>query len=169
MFHVEHFYSVSRLLILAFWIVTISSCDKENPNPEVLDTVLSALSSQKVDTQRDLDKAIKQRDDTEASLSSHAPNTLDLKLAKRDWLKAQAEVDRLRQQLAYLDIKLRRRVAEDRLRYRLARQKGESWPDPNELNHYKINQKLGSAPLNWNNRVPKLVDRIPTSIETTKK
>jgi len=52
--------------------------------------------------------------------------------------------------------------------YKKAFDKNEQWPNPREYSDYQLNMRLREAPLDWGLRVPKLKDRLPSSVAKPK-
>lgn len=112
-------------------------------------------------------EAKKAKEEALAKLRQAPAQTLELKDAERDYWKAVRTVDSLKTAVRYLKIRTERRRLESRLSYKRAfraKKEGE-WPDPDEYSAYLTNKRLREASLNWNRRVPKLQDRIPSSKE----
>lgn len=161
----------SASLRFLFMITTLClvACKQEDPNPELKDPIYSDLQKRASEFKKGLEEEIKKQTDLKATLHKHEPNSLELKNAQRDLeasLKASLELD---QKARYFDIRARRRLYEDRVAYREAFAKGEQWPNPREYSDYLVNMRLQAAPKNWGARVPKLRDRLPSSVSKSEK
>ena len=161
MFYVEHYIFKNKLLIIIFLGLSVVSCKKELPNPELLDPIYKDLLSETKsvrselkDSKANLETLLKERETVKV-------RTLAKTVNQRDTIKTRKNILRLKQRLKYLEIRTERRRVETRRSYKIAFSKGEAWPDKEEYKHYRTNRRLRAAPRNWNSRVPKLHARNP--------
>ena len=151
-----------RHQLLFFTILILcAGCRKEEPNPENLDRIYSDLVKQKAEKESAFASEKKAEEKARKSLEEALVGTLDVKNAARDLAKAKANVARLEQEVKFLDIRARRRLAEDRYNYHLAFEAGKEseWPSAAELEAYEANNRLRSASPYWSTRVPKLFEK----------
>jgi hypothetical protein len=157
--------SVRHQLLFFTILILCAGCRKEEPNPENLDKIYSELGKIKAEKEGALASEKKAEEKAKKALEEAVPGTLDLKNAARDLSKAQTNIDRLEQEVRFADIRVRRRLAEDRYNYHLAFAAGKEaeWPSKEEFEAWETNSRLRSAPMNWSARVPKLFDRKPAA------
>lgn len=154
--------SMSRYIMLAMLLLLIG-CKKEDPNPELLDPIYKDLDGRAGAAQKSLDDELKKQADLKISLEKAEPNSIDLKNATRDLEKSQHLSLEFDQRARFYKIRAKRRLLVDRITYKAAFAKGETWPDPREYSDYQVNTRLMEAPRNWGLRVPKLKDRLVSS------
>lgn len=147
---------------VAFFLI---GCRSEDPNPELRDPIYQSLKKESEEAEKALAESEKARDEALLKLRAAQAQTLELKEAEREYWKSVKIVDRLKTAIKYLKIRTERRRLEARAAYKRAFLAGkeESWPNPDEYSAYLTNKRLREASLNWNRRVPKLQDRIPSS------
>ena len=143
-------------LALLFNALLLLGCSKPDPNPELRDPIYK-------DIEENLKGATKLLSDTEKSLdvlvlesTKLGPRTKEKMVNGRDIQRQKALIDKLRQEIAYFQIRLERRKIQSRTDYSVAYSKKAVWPDPKEFEKYKTIKKLREAPKNWDVRVPKL-------------
>jgi hypothetical protein len=79
---------------------------------------------------------------------------------RRNIAKAEAAVLLHSQATTYYKIRAARRKVVDKISAKEAREANKEWPDRSEYSDYQVNNRLRSVSLNWNQRVPKLQDRL---------
>lgn len=145
--------------------VVIVGCRSEDPNPELRDPIYQDLKKEAAATEKAYEDAKKAKEAAYLAMVEAPARTIELKDAEKDYWKAVKLVDSLATASKYLSIRAERRRIEARVSYQrafIAKKEGE-WPDKDEYSGYLTNRRLREAPLNWNKRVPKLQDRIPSS------
>lgn len=149
-----------RLIFIIFFVIPLFGCNRPDPNPHLFDPIFKHLGEEVSQTKSRLETEVKALEEAEKALAKTQPLTHERRVAERDVQSIKKKVDLLGQEFDYLSIRLERREVEDRANYRRAFDKGESWPDPEEYKAYLTTLRLNSASRNWNERVPKLHDRI---------
>ncbi len=149
-----------RLIFVTISLISIFGCNRPDPNPHFMDPIYKHLGERVSQTKSQLDTEIKALEEAEKTLAKTQPLTHERKVAERDVQSIRKRIEGLRQEFDYLSIRLERRLVEDKVNYRLAFEKGEAWPDPEEYKAYLTTLRLNQASKNWNERVPKLQDRI---------
>lgn len=176
MFYVEQWsklkmhsiWKLYKLLSLCTLVFLVVGCKKEDPNPELRDPIYLDLVKDLKAYGSELEAAKKSVETERKGLKEALTNSVEATVAKRGLKKALAAVKKLEQKVKYYEIRSERRLVEGRRSYKLAFRKGERWPDPEEYVHYKANQRLRSANLNWNMRVPKLFEGNPNYVPAHK-
>lgn len=156
-----------QLLFCVFLLLT--GCKHEEPNPELLDPIYSDLVKQQGDDEGKLAAEQKALAGARDSYEGAEPNTLDLKNAQRQIERNQRNILKLEQKVRFDKIRVGRRLAEDHLNYHKAFLAGKDWPDKEEYPKYLVNQRLLTAPRDWDARVPKLFNRKPAAKAEKKK
>ena len=144
-----------RTLVLYLFLSNIS-CTKELEFPELHDPIYNDLNSE----YKNFEKAIKEEraklDGLLKVKKTIKPRSLERKINLREIKTSEMNLVRASQKLKYIGIRRDRRRVEARISYKISLRDGHIWPDKNEHERYKINKKLVTAKLNWNERVPKL-------------
>lgn len=154
---------------LVLLTLCLFGCKSEEPNPELLDPIYKDLVSRTEEYSKSLLEHQARRKELEEFIEKSEPNTLDLKKARLELVKVLRWERMAEQKTAYFRIRTERRKVEDRKNYKLAFYKNEQWPDPAEYSGYLVNKRLQEVNLNWNARVPKLADRVSSSVSHAKK
>lgn len=164
-FHVEQIGKLTLRLLFLTAFLFLAGCRKPDPNPELRDPIYQAVKKEADESEKALDAAKKAKALAYEQLRNAEARTIELKDAEREYWKAVKTVDQLTTAARYLRIRSERRKLEARLSYQKAFDAGkeQNWPDPDEYAGYLTNKRLREASLNWNRRVPKLQDRIPSS------
>lgn len=160
------FENIHRLFLLCFLIFGLG-CSGKDPHPELRDPIYLDLRSMVGEYKKQVQDTQKQIEALGHDIKSAEPNTRELALFRKDYRKANVHLKFLTQKLKYYQIREERRKLEDRLHYSQALSQEREWPDPDEHRAYLANKKLRNAPSNWNQRVPKLKDRITASQPTS--
>ncbi|MCB9027177.1 MAG: hypothetical protein H6625_12715 [Bdellovibrionaceae bacterium] len=154
--------------MLCIFIILNLGCKSEHPNPEQLDPIYIDLISEKKETE----KLIKDTNSTLENLKAERikikPRSVEKKVNERETKKATLELAKLKQNLAYLEIRSERRRVESRRDYKINFKNNKTWPNPEEYKNYLVAKRLRSAPRNWNYRVPKLHAGNPNYKENPK-
>ncbi len=148
-----------RYFIIFFSLVGLTACKKPIPDPELMDPIYRDLKALADSKKKELDEAIKKKESSYTQLLKEKPNTLDLKLARRDYEKAEGRIVGLEQEARYFEIRAQRRKAEDRVNYLEAFKNDKPWPDKDEYSSWLVNRKLAEAPTTWGKDLPKLYDQ----------
>lgn len=167
----EHWFSISfRLLICLLTVAAFVGCRSEDPNPEIRDPIYQALVKELAEAEKALEEVKKAKESATKKVEKAPAQTMDLKDAEKEYWKAEKQLDGLITAVSYLKIRTERRRIESRLMYRKAFKEGKEseWPDPGEYQGYLTNKRLREASLNWSRRVPKLQDRVLSSIAAPK-
>ncbi len=146
---------------IAFMIViTLSGCEKEDPNPELRDPIWKDLSERAVHYEKQRDENKAKLKTLRESLEKTEPNTMDMKDVRRGIAKTEKALLGAEQLSRYYRIRAERRRVEDKISAREARSQGKEWPDKAEYSEYLVNRRVHEINLNWNSRIPKLQDRL---------
>lgn len=147
MFHVEH--TMKRLKIMAL-VLFISGCTKNDPHPELLDSIYKDLVVE-------LDIASKGLDEEEKNLisvlkekSMAIPQTGQIKFANKKVADSYERLNILSQRKKFFEIKIAQRVQFAQLRHDESRRPGgKPWPDPEEQALYSSVAKFQRDKLVW--------------------
>lgn len=141
-------------------IVSLSGCEKEDPNPELRDPIWKDLSEQAAHYEKQKEENKAKLKELREKLQKVEPNSMDLKDVRRDLAKTEKALLGAEQLSRYYRIRADRRKVEDKISAREALAQGKEWPDKREYSDYLVNKRLHEISLNWNSRVPKLQDRL---------
>lgn len=155
-----------RFIMSILFIFGVCGCESEDPNPELKDPIYKDLKSKADGHTKVIEENKKKLEELQATLDKAEANSIELKDVRRDIAKAQRTIAQADQLARYYKIRAGRRAAVDKVSARKAKAEDKPWPDPAEYSDYQLNTRLREAPLNWNNRVPKLTDRLPKKAPT---
>ena len=158
-----------KSIVLVCALCVLTACKKEDPNPELKDPIFADLSKRAADAKKNYEEELKKLADMREKLEKTEPNSLERKNFERDILQSEKIALDLRQKQRFLEIRSQRRMFEGRVAYKAAFARGEQWPDSREYSDYLVNIRLREVPKNWNVRVPKLQDRLPSSVQKSEK
>ncbi len=127
-------------------------CDKPDPTPELGDGIFQDLNAQLAATQKMIADATKQLDEHKANVHKAKPQTGQIKFAEKRVWDTEKAIDLLVQQEKYWKIRIAERKKVARIEYLKAFKDGKSWPDPKELEEYKVEKRLRQAKLQWDVR-----------------
>lgn len=129
-------------------------------NPHEIDPIYKAIHEQVSQSDAKIAATTKAIEDAQIAYDKTEPQTHQRVIAKRDLESTKARLSSLQQENDYLKIRLKRREIEDKINYKISFQKNLNWPDPAEYEAYLVHERLANASRKWDERVPKLEDRI---------
>lgn len=156
-------------LLLPLWIVSLTGCKQEDPNPELKDPIYKDLQGRASEYKKAYDESKIRIVTLRESLEKAEANSIERKDVLRDIAKTEKKLLNEEQLERYYRIRAERRRVVGRMEYKKAFAEDKEWPDPKEYSDYLVNIRLQAAQRNWNARVPKLQDRLPSSQPPTKK
>jgi len=148
-----------KLYFLSFFTITvILGCSKPNPNPELLDPIYLDIQSElgaKESALKTAEELLKQREEEEKSV---VPQTGQIKFARKRLYDAEKSIERLKQEIKYLELRLQSRKREAKQTYITAYHDKKPWPNPSEWQTYQEKKKVMSdrGPWNVNARIEEL-------------
>lgn len=148
-------------LLILFVAALSIGCKEMDPNPELKDPIYKDLKNIADKLKKEVEAKEKELPKLVEAVKKEKVRTLPLKLARRKVTEAKIALRKLRQDAHYAKIRAEKRKVLGRRQYKVAFQKGETWPDPEDFKRYKTNKRLRAADLNWNKRVPKLQSANP--------
>ncbi len=162
-------YKILRVGWIVTWIVMGTACSRPMENPELIDPIYLDLKKLTDEYTKKEEEIRKNREESYKKYLSLEANTLDKKLEFRTYSKYEKELAKTENMARYYKIRMERRKIEGKQEYLQSFSKGEPWPKPEEHKAFLINQKLRTASLNWEARVPKLADRYSRNPAKEKK
>lgn len=156
MWSLEILRSALRLFLFLFLFAGLSGCKKPIPDPEALDPIYRDLKGLADSKKKEWEESIKAKEAALKALEKEKPNTLEKKLAQRDYDKANSKIAQLEQEAHYFEIRAQRRRVEDKVNYMEAFKNDKPWPPPDEYPAWLVNRKLAEAPRTWGTDLPKL-------------
>lgn len=159
----------TRYALAALMCATLCGCSKEDPHPEARDPIYADLVRRLTEHQKAVDEAKGKITELTDSLEKAEPNTIEKRDIERDLAKYKHQLLDSDQWARYYKIRSERRRIVDKIVYREAFAAGKEWPDPHEYSDYLTNRRLVEINRNWNARVPKLSDRLPSSTKAAAK
>ena len=146
----------SRIIcIIIFSTMALFGCRKEEPNPEILDPVYQDLAKELAGLKSAKDEAEKAVEAAQKAVNKAPTRTMERRESEDDLHKAEGNLARLTQVVAFYELRVERRRVEARRDYKIAFAAEKPWPDPKEFEAYVINKRLSRASKNWADRVPK--------------
>lgn len=162
-------YKIIRVSWVVTWIVMGTACSRPMENPELIDPIYLDLKKLTDEYSKKEEEIRKNREESYKKFLALEANTLDKKLEFRTYSKYEKQLARTSEMAKYYKIRMERRKIEGKKEYLESFSKGEPWPKPEEHKAFLINQKLRTANLNWETRVPKLADRYSRTPAAAKK
>lgn len=149
-----------RFFLVPFIIVALLGCESEDPNPELKDPIFKDLEKKRDDHAKALEEEKKKLEEFRKTLEKVEANSIEQKDVRRNIAKAESAILQHSQAATYYKIRAARRKVVDKISAKDAREAKKEWPDPAEYSEYQVNNRLRAVNLNWNQRVPKLQDRL---------
>lgn len=137
------------ILFLPF-ILILFGCNSPDPNPELKDPIYMDIHKQEQTTQADLKAEENALIQAQLDLSKTKPQTGQVKYAQKKVYEIESRISKIKQTLAYLEIRKKSRELYSRKSYMKSFLDKTPWPNPNEINEYKVHQRLEQAPRHWN-------------------
>ncbi len=139
-----------KILILAIFLVSISSCDKVDRTPETRDEIYTDLQTELEIANKSLESEQKNLEKLKRELDKAIPQTGQVKYATKKVRDSEDRLNILAQQKTYFEIKIERRKFEVQQRYQESLKKGgRPWPDQKEIEMYKTVTAFYRNKLNW--------------------
>ena len=167
MFHVEQFginknlEQYIRLLLCLFGLAfTLTGCSSVDPNPELKDPIYLDLSQTIEETHELMGNADMFREMAKDELKTLETGDPEIATLNKDIHRETLKIQAYKQKIRYLEIRKERRRLESRLAYARSLESEATWPDQKEYAAYQAHKKLRNASSNWNERVPRLKERI---------
>lgn len=161
-------FSLSVIYIVFILLFSITLKAEESADPEVdpgfaaQDPIYLDLVKTLTDTSAGVKAAKAQVPELKKKIDTSEVNSSEKKAAWKEYWKAIETVRNLEQQAHYYKIRVDRRRVVANIAAKKAKAEGKPWPDPKEYSDYLLNRRLSTASRSWNDRVPKLGDRIPS-------
>jgi uncharacterized secreted protein with C-terminal beta-propeller domain len=147
---------VIRLLMILTTLVSIQSCDKRDPKPELNDKIYIDLSTQAVSAEK---KVIEAKKELEKSILdgkkiSARDNHLRI-INRKETSRLTALITEATQNIDYFRIRANQRAVAVRTEYLGVKEAGGEWIANQSFEDYQTMKRLRTAPLDWDKRVPK--------------
>ncbi len=147
MFYVEQ---PMKCIILALFLMFITSCDKKDPHPEAKDEIYNDLMAELEIASKAADSEEKSLNGFKAEIGKAVPQTGQIKYATKRLRASEDSLNELKQRRLYFEIKAERRKAYVEQRYHESFNKdGRPWPDQQEIEVYKSITKFNREKLEW--------------------
>lgn len=137
------------LLLTISALIVLVGCNRPDSNPELKDPIYADINATLGSVSQDLESEIKTLTEHEQALKDVVPQTGQIKFAEKRVFESKARITRLEQEKQYLELKLNARLKEARKSYRIAFEKKENWPNPDEWNEYQAEKSLRNAKRAW--------------------
>jgi hypothetical protein len=157
----------SGLSILA--ILALVGCDKPVPNPEVIDPIYRDLQTRKSAADSELNSAKAELQGAYEEMAKAVPQTGELRRARRGVEILRKRVQLAQQNSTYLGILVNQRKKAARKQYLEHFNAKKPWPPPEDFENYKTSRRLRTVSLKWDDRLPVLESRLPSSVKDEKK
>lgn len=139
-----------KILILALFLLSISSCNKSDPTPELHDPIYTDLQTEFDIAVKATEAEEKNLEKLQKELEKAIPQTGQVKYATKKVRDSEERLNELKQQKTYFEIKIERRKFEVRDRYAESLRKGgRPWPDQKEIDMYKTVTAFYRDKLAW--------------------
>lgn len=133
---------MKKLILASFFILSLSSCKEEDPNPHLKDPIYNDLGARAAAAANEMAAAGKALEEQKKALVAAKPQTGEFKLAQKKLFEADAKLTTARQEHMYLLVARAEREAVARNAYRQALRDGATWPDPKEFEKYQEELRL---------------------------
>jgi hypothetical protein len=137
----------SLLFILS---ISITGCDRPNPEPEKIDPIYSDIQSKIGSINSQIKSAENDLQDKKKDLAKVVPQTGQNKFAQKRVDDAQRALDKLLQLKEFWELRAESRKKWAREHYLKAFYKKEPWPNPKEYEEYLAQKKMEEASPTWN-------------------
>ena len=141
-----------KLFYTLFLLFFILNCSKPDPTPELKDFIYQDYIEQKGLTEKTLIEIESKIAEHEKELNEAVPQSGQSKWAKKRLFEAQANKDKLKQQIKYFEIKIIERAKYIRRANADSFSKGETLDTTKETEEYKAEKKLRSAKFTWDHK-----------------
>ena len=169
LFHVEHsvfnryfIFVRDPKLVATLLLFLLVGCKSVDPSPELKDPIFADLESTLNDLRQEKANAETFKQMAKDELKTLEPGDPKIATLNADIRKEGGKIRTFEQQIRYYEIRLERRRLESRLRYAKSLNGKANYPDLAEFEAYKAHKNLRNASNNWNERVPRLKERIDT-------
>lgn len=136
-------------LITFLLLLTLTSCKKENPSPELNDEIYQDLTQELAVATKNLESEEKNFEKVKHELLNVAPQTGQIKFAQRKVTETENNIIKLRQQKQFFEIKLELRKDDIRARYLESFKKGKPFNNDKEIEDYRAVIKFQRDKLAW--------------------
>jgi uncharacterized coiled-coil DUF342 family protein len=167
LFHVEQIaFNKNFVSERYFWLVATAflllatGCESVDPNPELKDPIYNDLKATLEATKEDRANAQTFKQMAKDELKILETGDPEIATLNKDIRKENKKIKAYSQKIRYLEIRLERRRLESRLTYAMSLNGNTEFPDNREYAAYQAHKKLRNASSNWNERVPRLKERI---------
>ncbi len=137
-----------RLLILLLPFL-LFSCNKPDPQPELLDPIYMEFKTQHDMAKRAIIDIQAVIDEKKVDLDRVKPQTGQIKYAQKRYWEAQKTLDLLVQQEKYWGVRIQERLSFAQVEYLKAFKARKPWPDPKEFQEYESEKRLREARHQW--------------------
>lgn len=148
-----------RLTILLLAVICLTACEKPLAEPEMVDPIYSDLETRLKTVQTLLETERKALEDVKNRFETAPPRDLNRKRSQHEIYQREKTVKRLEEKELYHQLLIKKRLKHVRTIYPERYKAKAPWPDPEEVERYRTNQRLNSTSRNWADRVPRLADR----------
>lgn len=156
-----------KTLILALFLISITSCNKSDPTPEIRDEIYTDLQTEFDIATKSLEAEEKSLEKLKKELDKAIPQTGQVKYATKKVRDSEDRLNELSQQKTYFEIKIERRKYEVRRRYQESLKKGgRPWPDAKEIEMYKTVTAFYRDKLHWEKTKGVKKKDVPRGTET---
>lgn len=138
-----------RIIALILITFTLSACEKPDPNPELKDPIYNDLNVTLGTVSGLLTAEVKALEGFQKELGDVIPQTGQIRYAQKRVNESKEKITKLEQEKRFLEIKIEARKKEARKTYKIAFEKKEAWPDPQEWENYRIQRKFQQAKKTW--------------------
>ncbi|MFZ3230113.1 MAG: hypothetical protein WA160_07905 [Pseudobdellovibrio sp.] len=149
------------ILLLLFSL----SCAKKDPHPELRDEIYSDLVIEQSLMSKNIEEIEKEIIERQKILNSATPQTGQYKSFETKVFESKNNLERLRQQKQYFEIRMQQRIQEDLVKYEASLHGGKPWPDKDEIMLYKSKLKMYRDKIAWD-KTGGVVKKVPRGTKT---
>lgn len=144
------------------------ACNKPDPNPELKDPIYADLEARRKQIEGEIEAEKKNLEEAQAEIDKAVPQTGQVKFAQKHYYEIKNRIEKLQQQALYYKLRHESRMQEARESYLKAYKKGESWPDPQEFEDYRISESARTKSRNWSVK-ERMEKELPSGSESKAK
>lgn len=140
------------LILLLIIIALMPSCQQQDPNPELKDLIFLDIGRELGLVKKSIESIETELSERRELLRSVVPQTGQLKGVEKKVFESQNNLERLKQQKQFFEIKAESRKAEVQSKYRASLHGGPRWPDEKETEMYQASIKFQREKLSWDKK-----------------
>jgi hypothetical protein len=141
-----------RILFALALSLSMASCQKKDPHPELLDPIYSDMKAELANAETQVVEVEKKVLEMEKEMKNARPQSGDYRKYQKYFFQNQNSLVKYKQQVLYWKIRIAQRKSAVHAEYSKAFEEGKPWPDQKVYQEYLSRKKLRVAKLNWDTK-----------------